>query len=205
MMAFRDVSPLARAGQVSWGVRQRETAILTIDSAGMTTESQGQLMNRKLLTLITVGTLLSLGHIADHAIRDDLRWPSPALISRPRGIVHRETWAHHAREFHRGQAGCLRRDVHQAPAQHAGHAAGPPQVARPGRGPRPRCALAGSRGVANVLVSYQLRPGLRRNGFRRGNGGHLGTRCGPVRWAACDCHHRGTYVGGPECPIGKSS
>jgi hypothetical protein len=65
---------------VSWGVRQHETAILTNDSAGMTTESQGQLMNRKLLTLITVGTLLSLGHTADHAIRDDLRWPSPALV-----------------------------------------------------------------------------------------------------------------------------
>jgi hypothetical protein len=69
-----------QAGQVSWGVRQHETAILTIDSAGMTTESKGQMMNRKLLTLITVGTLLSLGHTADHAIRDDLRWPSPALI-----------------------------------------------------------------------------------------------------------------------------
>jgi hypothetical protein len=46
----------------------------------MTTESKGQMMNRKLLTLTTVGTLLSLGHTADHAIRDDLRWPSPALI-----------------------------------------------------------------------------------------------------------------------------
>jgi hypothetical protein len=55
-------------------------AILTIDSAGMTTESKGQMMNRKLLTLIAVGTLLSLGHTADHAIRDDLRWPSPELI-----------------------------------------------------------------------------------------------------------------------------
>jgi hypothetical protein len=65
---------------VSWGVRQHETAILTIDCAGMTTESKGHMMNRKLLTLITVGTLLSLGHTADHAIRDDLRWPSPALI-----------------------------------------------------------------------------------------------------------------------------
>jgi hypothetical protein len=65
---------------VSWGVQQHETAILTIDSAGMTTESKGQMMNQKLLTLITVGTLLSLGHTADHAIRDDLRWPSPALI-----------------------------------------------------------------------------------------------------------------------------
>ena len=47
----------------------------------MTTESKGQMMNRKLLTLITVGTLLSLGHTADHAIRDDERWPSPALIA----------------------------------------------------------------------------------------------------------------------------
>jgi hypothetical protein len=46
----------------------------------MTTESKGHMMNRKLLTLIAVGTLLSFGHTADHAIRDDLRWPSPALI-----------------------------------------------------------------------------------------------------------------------------
>jgi hypothetical protein len=38
------------------------------------------MMNRKLLTLIAVGTLLSLGHTADHAIRDDGRWPSPAPI-----------------------------------------------------------------------------------------------------------------------------
>ena len=65
---------------MSWGVQQHETAILTVDSAGMTTESKGQMMNQKLLTLISVGTLLSLGHTADHAIRDDLRWPSPAQI-----------------------------------------------------------------------------------------------------------------------------
>jgi hypothetical protein len=55
-------------------------AILTIDSVGLTTKSKGQMMNRKLLTLIAVGMLLSLGHTADHAIRDDLCWPSPALI-----------------------------------------------------------------------------------------------------------------------------
>jgi hypothetical protein len=47
----------------------------------MTTESKGQMMNRKLLTLIAVGTLLSLGHTADHAIRDDLRWPLAELIA----------------------------------------------------------------------------------------------------------------------------
>ena len=47
----------------------------------MTTESKGQVMRRKLLTLIAVGTLLSLGHTADHVIRDDLRWLSPELIA----------------------------------------------------------------------------------------------------------------------------
>ncbi|MGH8657989.1 MAG: hypothetical protein ACREV4_05815 [Gammaproteobacteria bacterium] len=47
----------------------------------MTTESKGQMINWKLLTLIAVGTLLSLGHSADHAIRDDLRWPSLEFIA----------------------------------------------------------------------------------------------------------------------------
>jgi hypothetical protein len=39
------------------------------------------MMNRKLFTLIAVGTLLSLAHTADHAIRDDLHWLSPELIA----------------------------------------------------------------------------------------------------------------------------
>ena len=47
----------------------------------MATEFKGQMMNRKPFTLIVVGTLLSLGHTADHAIRDDLRWLSPELIA----------------------------------------------------------------------------------------------------------------------------
>jgi hypothetical protein len=39
------------------------------------------MINRNLVALIAVGTLLSLGHTADHAIRDDLRWPSVELIA----------------------------------------------------------------------------------------------------------------------------
>ena len=38
------------------------------------------MVNRKLVALIAVGTLLSLGHTADHLIRDDLRWPSTELL-----------------------------------------------------------------------------------------------------------------------------
>jgi hypothetical protein len=47
----------------------------------MAAESEGQMMNRKLFILIAAGTLLSLGHTADHTIRDDLRWLSPELIT----------------------------------------------------------------------------------------------------------------------------
>jgi len=39
------------------------------------------MVNRKLVALIAAGTLLSLGHTADHAIRDDLRWPSVELMA----------------------------------------------------------------------------------------------------------------------------
>lgn len=45
------------------------------------TEAKGQMINRKLVTLIAGGTLLSLGHTADHAIRDNLSWPSAELIA----------------------------------------------------------------------------------------------------------------------------
>lgn len=38
------------------------------------------MVNRKLIALIATGTLLSLGHTADHVIRDDLRWPSTELL-----------------------------------------------------------------------------------------------------------------------------
>lgn len=55
--------------------------ILTIEYLDMTTESKGQMIDGKLPTLIAVGTLLSLGHSADHAIRDDFRWPSLELIA----------------------------------------------------------------------------------------------------------------------------
>jgi len=47
----------------------------------MPTEPKSQMINRNLVALIAVGTLLSLGHTADHAIRDDLRWPSAELIA----------------------------------------------------------------------------------------------------------------------------
>ncbi len=39
------------------------------------------MVNQKLVALIAAGTLLSLGHTADHAIRDDLRWPSVELMA----------------------------------------------------------------------------------------------------------------------------
>jgi hypothetical protein len=38
------------------------------------------MINRKLVALIAAGTLLSLGHTADHVIRDGLRWPSTELL-----------------------------------------------------------------------------------------------------------------------------
>ena len=47
----------------------------------MLTEPKSQMINHNLVALIGVGTLLSLGHTADHAIRDDLRWPSAELIA----------------------------------------------------------------------------------------------------------------------------
>ena len=47
----------------------------------MPTEPKNQIINHNLVALIAVGTLLSLGHTADHAIRDDLRWPSAELIA----------------------------------------------------------------------------------------------------------------------------
>jgi hypothetical protein len=37
-------------------------------------------MNQTLVALIVVGTLLSLGHLADHVIRDSLRWPSTEFV-----------------------------------------------------------------------------------------------------------------------------
>jgi hypothetical protein len=39
------------------------------------------MINRKLVALIAAGTLLSLGHTADHVIRDNLRWPSTELLA----------------------------------------------------------------------------------------------------------------------------
>ena len=38
------------------------------------------MVNRKLVSLIAAATLLSLGHTADHVIREDLRWPSTGLL-----------------------------------------------------------------------------------------------------------------------------
>ena len=38
------------------------------------------MLNRKLVALIAAGTLLFFGHTADHAIRDNLRWPSTELF-----------------------------------------------------------------------------------------------------------------------------
>jgi hypothetical protein len=38
------------------------------------------MVNRNLVSLIAAATLLSLGHTADHLIRDDLRWPSTELL-----------------------------------------------------------------------------------------------------------------------------
>ncbi len=38
------------------------------------------MVDRKLVALIAAGTLLSLGHNADHVIRDDLHWPSTELL-----------------------------------------------------------------------------------------------------------------------------
>jgi len=37
-------------------------------------------IDRKLVALIAAATLLSLGHTADHLLRDDLRWPSAELL-----------------------------------------------------------------------------------------------------------------------------
>ena len=38
------------------------------------------MVNRKLVALIAAGTLLSLGHMADHVIRENLRWPSREFL-----------------------------------------------------------------------------------------------------------------------------
>jgi len=38
------------------------------------------MINRKLVALIGAGTLLFFGHTVDHAIRDNLRWPSTELF-----------------------------------------------------------------------------------------------------------------------------
>ncbi len=38
------------------------------------------MINQKLVALIAAGTLLSLGHTADHVIRDNVRWPSTELF-----------------------------------------------------------------------------------------------------------------------------
>jgi hypothetical protein len=47
----------------------------------MPTEPKSPMINHRLVALIAVATLLSLGHTADHAVRDDLRWPSAELIA----------------------------------------------------------------------------------------------------------------------------
>jgi hypothetical protein len=47
----------------------------------MPTEPKSPTINHHLVALIAVATLLSLGHTADHAVRDDLRWPSAELIA----------------------------------------------------------------------------------------------------------------------------
>jgi hypothetical protein len=47
----------------------------------MPTEPKSHMINHNLVALIAVGTLLSLGHTADHALRDDLRWPSAELLA----------------------------------------------------------------------------------------------------------------------------
>jgi hypothetical protein len=39
------------------------------------------MVNQKLVALIAAGTLLSLGHTADHVLRDNLRWPSTELFT----------------------------------------------------------------------------------------------------------------------------
>jgi hypothetical protein len=39
------------------------------------------MINQKLVALIAAGTVLSLGHTADHVIRDNLRWPSTELFA----------------------------------------------------------------------------------------------------------------------------
>ncbi len=39
------------------------------------------MINQKLVALIAAGSLLSLGHTADHVIRDGLRWPSTELFA----------------------------------------------------------------------------------------------------------------------------
>ena len=38
------------------------------------------MVNRKFVSLIAAATFLSLGHTADHVMRDDLRWPSTDLL-----------------------------------------------------------------------------------------------------------------------------
>ena len=47
----------------------------------MPTEPQSPMINPHLVALIAVATLLSLGHTADHAVRDDLRGTSAELIA----------------------------------------------------------------------------------------------------------------------------
>jgi hypothetical protein len=39
------------------------------------------MINQKLVALIAAGTVLSLGHTADHVIRGNLRWPSTELLA----------------------------------------------------------------------------------------------------------------------------
>jgi hypothetical protein len=40
-----------------------------------------RIIDQKLVVLIAAATLLSLGHTADHLLRDDLRWPSAELFT----------------------------------------------------------------------------------------------------------------------------
>lgn len=39
------------------------------------------MVNTRLVSLIAAATLLSLGHNADHMMRDELRWPSSQLVA----------------------------------------------------------------------------------------------------------------------------
>ena len=76
------MTPNIREGPPSGATRPstKVNSHLTWRSIQALAEGKNHMVDRKLVALIAAGTLLSLGHNADHVIRDDLHWPSTELL-----------------------------------------------------------------------------------------------------------------------------